>query len=59
MSMTKEQVKAISNAMFAVATAQSTLDQLKAQQNLNNTLLPELLKQQQETQAHESDQSDS
>tara|TARA_R100001377_G_C3131541_1_gene89510 strand:- start:438 stop:611 length:174 start_codon:yes stop_codon:yes gene_type:complete len=57
--MSVDQIKAISNAMYAVATAQSTLDQLRAQQNLNDTLLPELLKQQGEEQAHESDQSHS
>jgi len=56
MSMSVQQVTAIANAMHEVARAHSKLDNLKAQQKLNDTLLKEEnLKQQQEAQAHESD----
>ena len=49
MSMTKEQIIAISNAMGKVAKAEANLIEVKK----------ENLKQKQEAQAHESDQSDS
>ena len=68
MSMTKEQIIAISNAMGKVAKAEANLIEVKKEnhyQTLYDTLFPsekileENLKQKQEAQAHESDQSDS
>ena len=56
MTKSVQQVVAIANAMYEVANAHSKLDELKAQQKLNDTLFKEEnLKQQQEAQAHDSD----